>query len=65
VPRGTVARVVRLESKLPGAWVPADSRLLASLASGAGMTKWDGAPFAATGSCSTSTVPIRINRKAL
>jgi hypothetical protein len=33
---------LRTKSKLSLAWVPAWSRSLASLASGAGMTKWSG-----------------------
>jgi hypothetical protein len=39
--RGAVELVVRPENKLAGAWVPAWSRLLAPLASGAGMTRKD------------------------
>ena len=35
---GPVAIIVRSESKVTGAWVPAWSRLLAWLAIGAGMT---------------------------
>jgi hypothetical protein len=52
-----------MESMLPCVWVPAESRLLASLTSGAGMTKRESASLVANSEGSIQTPPTYIDWK--